>query len=89
MLWVIRKAVEVRGDVYGRVVHGGKESCDEGVVVGDSGEVRGLPVEVGTEDKGEEVYLPGSEGLCGREVNRIRHGMDAPFVQVFYRGRSQ
>ena len=66
MLRVIRKAVEVGGDFYGRVVHGGKEGCDKGVVVGDSGEVRGLPVEVGTEDKGEEVYLPGSEGLCGR-----------------------
>ena len=87
MLWVIRKAVEVGGDFHGRVVHGGKESCDEGVVVGDSGEVRGLPVEVGTEDKGEEVYLPGGEGLCGREVSG--HGRDAPFVQVFYRGRSQ
>ena len=55
--------------------------------MGDSGEVRGLPVEVGTEDKGEEVYLPGGEGLCGREVSG--HGRDAPFVQVFYRGRSQ
>lgn len=89
MLRVIRKAVEVGGDFHGRVVCGGKESCDEGVVVGDSGEVRGLPVEVGTEDKGEEVYLTGGEGLCGREVSRIRHGWNAPFVQVFYRGRSQ
>lgn len=89
MLLVIRKGMEVGGDFYGGVVRGGKESCDEGVVVGDSGEVRGFPVEVSTEDKGEEVYLSGGEGLCGREVRRIRHGRDAPFVQVFYRGRSQ